>query len=122
MSNTFNKAQIIGGAFQDASGNPLSNGWLTFKLSHDGNVAVLGGPAGSQVVSGITSKLLLDGIGNICANQYLWTNDTLSPSGSYYTVKAYNFQGIEVWNSPQTFVLAPYAPTINLGTFTPLVP
>jgi hypothetical protein len=122
MPSSFQKAQIIGGAFQDPSGNPLSNGYLTFVLSHDSNVAVLGGPTGAQVVAGIQIKFLLDNVGNLVSGQFLWTNDALTPAGSYYRVTAFNSQGIQVWANPQNFFIQPYAATINIGTIQPNVP
>lgn len=122
MTSIFNKAQIIGGNFQDPSGGPLSSGWLTFQLSHDANLSLLGSPTGSQVTAGTIVTAYLDINGNLRSGFYLWTNDLLTPSGSYYTVKAYNSQGLLVWNSPQTFYIQPYATSISIGTLTPTTP
>ena len=126
MATLFNKAMIVGGQFQDSSGQPLSNGWLVFKLSHDSNVSILGisltSPSGQQVVAGIQIKMFLDNNGNLVPNQYLWTNDVLTPSGSYYRVTAYNSQGLQVWNSPQNFFIQPYAPILDIAALVPQVP
>jgi hypothetical protein len=122
MASAFSKANIIGGAFQAADGTPLSNGWLVLTLSHDSNVSTLGGPNGIQVASGLKVTLFLDTNGNLVPNQYIWTNDLLSPSGSYYTVIAYTFQGTVAWSFPQTFFIQPYSPTINIGTIQPNTP
>ena len=122
MPSSFQKAQIVGGGFQSADGSPLSNGYLIFRLSHDSNVAVLGGPTGSQVTAGIQIKIILDNIGNVVSGQFLWSNDLLTPSGSYYRVTAHNSQGIQVWAFPQNFFIEPYAPSINIGTIEPNVP
>jgi hypothetical protein len=106
------KAQLINGAFQDAEGNLLTNGVLTLTLSQDSNIA---SSPYAQVVSGITTKIYLDNNGNVAGSQYIWTNDVLSPSGTYYTVNAYNFQGLKAWGAPQYWTLT-YAATIDLGT------
>ncbi len=122
MPSSFQKAQIVGGGFQSSSGTPLSNGYLIFRLSHDSNIAVLGGPTGSQVVAGQQIKFGLDNIGNLLPNQFLWTNDALTPAGSYYRVTAHDKTGIQVWASPQNFFIEPYAATINIGTLSPQIP
>lgn len=121
MSNIYKKANLTGGSFQDNQGNVLSLGTLTWKLSHDSNVSTLGGPNGLQVVAGIITTTPLDMNGNLLANQFIWTNDVLTPSGSYYLVRAYNVSGIEVWSAPQIFTLT-YAATINVGTLQPSLP
>ena len=122
MTSTYSKSILTGGGFQDNQGNPLSSGWLTFQLSHDGNVSTLGGPNGIQIAAGVITTFYLDVNGNLSSNTGLWTNDLLTPAGSYYTVRAYNSQGLEVWTSPQVFYIQPHAPSINLGTLTPNTP
>jgi len=122
MASAFKKANIVGGGFQDPSGNPLSNGWLVLRLSHDSNITVLGAPNGSQVAAGVAINLYLDTNGNLVANQYLWTNDSLSPSGSYYLLTAYNSNGVQVSAFPQTYFIQPYAVSINIGTLQPNTP
>ncbi len=121
MSSSYNKAKLIGGAFQDSSGTPLSNGKVVWTLSHDSNVATLGGPTGSQIVAGIDTTAYLDMNGNVSGSFYLWTNDILTPTGSYYTVRAYNSSGLEIWSVPQIFTLK-YAATIDIGTLEPTIP
>ena len=116
------KSTNTGGAFQDSEGYPLSNGWLILQLSHDSNVAVLGGPTGAQVVAGIKVKLLLNTLGNVTPGQFLWTNDALTPLGSYYRVVAYNSRGIQVWAFPQIFFIEPFAASIDIGTIQPSIP
>ena len=122
MASSYSKATLTGGGFSDASGNPLNNGYLLLTLSHDENISTLGSPTGIQIVAGIQVKIFLDGIGNIVANQSVWTNDVLTPSGSYYTVVAYNNSGLQVWANPQILYIQPYEPTINFGTLTPQTP
>lgn len=122
MSSSFLKTNLVGGSFQDNQGNVLSNGWLTFQLSHDANVAVLGSPTGSQVTAGQITTMLLNQNGSLCPLQYIWTNDVLTPAGSYYLVTAYNSQGLQVWANKQIMYIQPYTASINIGTITPNTP
>lgn len=115
------KAILIGGKFQDNAGNPLSFGWITLTLGHDENASFLGANSGSQVISGVTTKITLDINGNLTANTGIWTNDLLLPSGSYYTVRAYNSSGLQVWLSPQIWTLT-YSATIDVGSIIPTTP
>ncbi len=119
---SYQKSNIVGGSFQDPQGNPLNNGYLVFRLSHDSNVTTLGAPTGAQVTAGVQITMFLDQNGNLVPNQYLWTNDVLTPSGSYYRVTAYNSQGIQIWNFPQNFFIQPYAAQINIGSLEPTIP
>jgi hypothetical protein len=114
---SYQKAQLVNGAFQSAFGSPLSNGWLTLTLSHDENVQL---PA-SQVVAGVPVKVALDNNGNCAPSQYVWTADILQPTKSYYTVEAYSAQGLKVWAAPQYWTLAGPGP-IDLGAITPSNP
>lgn len=120
----FYQVPLVGGGFQDSAGNPLSNGWLEWKLNHDSNIGVLGGNNGSQIVAGITVKIYLDQNGSAVQNQGLWPNDQLTPAGSYYTVRAFDHNGIEVWSVPQIFQLQGYTATqnVDLGTLQPIQP
>jgi len=123
MAN-FNQIYLVGGAFQDSSGNPVSLGWLEWKLSHDSNICILGSAAGMQVTAGVPVKIFLDQNGNARPNQHIWPNDELTPEGSYYRVKLYNAQGLEVWAVPQIFTLVGYTQgqQVDLGTLQPLEP
>jgi hypothetical protein len=112
------KANIIGGNFQSPNGGPLSNGYLVFTLNHDSNIVSLN----SQIVAGLTATLFLDVNGNLVSGQYLYTNDVITPAGSYYTVNAYDSNGIQVWSNPQIMNIQPYAATINIGSLTPVTP
>ncbi len=90
------KRQVINGAWQDSLGNPLHSGYLTFKLQTDGS-------SGVQVAAGRLVTVPLDASGNIAGTVLLWTNDTLSPAGTY-DLRAYTAAGQEVWRNP-TFSL-----------------
>ena len=122
MTFAYQKANIIGGNFQNPSGLRLSNGFVTFQLSHDSNISTLGGPGGAQVTAGVPMSFPLDTNGNFVGGVFLWTNDLLTPSGSYYLVNVYDSSGIVVWNFPQQFYIQPYAATISFGTLQPNTP
>jgi hypothetical protein len=112
------KTTIYGGAFQDASGNTLANGYLTMQLSHDEQESVDPG----QVVSGLSLRVPLDANGNIVGTVYVWPNDQLDPSNSYYIVNAYRRDGTLAWGAPQ-FVSVPSSPSpYNVGNWIPVNP
>ena len=115
MASIFNKSILTGGSFQDSLGSPISFGHLEFTLYSDSNIAVLGGPTGQQVVAGRSVKIFLDANGNAQPNQSIWANSVLNPPGSFYLVKLFNSDGLEVWGTLQSFTLN-YQPIINLGT------
>lgn len=86
--------QIINGSWQDALGNPLALGYLTFRLNTDGQ-------AGVQVVAGRLVTVDLDAFGNIAGVVSLWTNASLVPAGTVYDIRAYTVLGQEVWRNPK---------------------
>jgi hypothetical protein len=95
------KVQLIGGPFQDALGNPLSNGYLVMQLQHDA-VALNTG----QIVGNASVRIPLDINGYIQgtvtgAPLYIWPNDILSPSGGNYIIWAYDSVNRLVWDNPQ---------------------
>lgn len=109
---------LQGGGFADVTGVPLANGYLTFSLSHDEQDS--GGP--HQVVGGLVRKILLDNNGNAAGSQTIENNDTMAPSGSYYTVNAYASDGRQVWRSPQYVTVVSTSSPFNLGSITPTQP
>jgi hypothetical protein len=111
------QANLIGGNFQDGAGNTLSNGWITLTLSQDSNISA----NDIQVVAGRPVTFRLDASGNLLSVQNIWTTDVLAPSGSYYSVVAFNNAGLQVWAYPQTWTLT-YSATINVGTIQPNTP
>lgn len=113
MSDTV--VQLSGGEFQDANGDVLANGYLLFRLSQD---AVAN--SSEQICSNIDIKILLDDDGNVQSDpaQYLWPNDVLSPSGTFYMVSGYTAAGQRVWgpNAQQVFSTpSPY----DIGAWVP---
>lgn len=107
--------QLIGGAFQDAEGNPVANGFLLFELSEDSRANSI-----SEICSGTKPKILLDANGNIQSTpaQYIWPNDVLTPTETYYTVTGYKVNGQRVWGPCYQRVLSTPSP-FDVGTWTP---
>lgn len=99
--------QIIGGTFNDTLGNPLSNGYLLFRLNQD---AVAN--SNTQVCSSTFVKIPLDSNGNVITSTVysLWTNDVLTPSGTFYKVEAYTSGGQLVWGPNSQSVLSTPSP------------
>jgi hypothetical protein len=108
-----NTVQVINGRFQDNEGNALSGGWLLCTLSHDSTYTAVSPTM--QVVSGITTKITLDNNGNVAGTQFLWPTSLLNPTGAYYTVVAYNYRGLRVWQAPQYWTITSPGP-IDLGS------
>ena len=75
------QVQLIGGPFQDALGNPLSNGYLVMRLQHDavafGNGQIVGNDA-VRIPLDINGRIQGTVIG---APIYIWPNTALLPSG-----------------------------------------
>jgi len=84
---------IENGRWQDAEGNALSRGYLTFRLNTDGQ-------SGVQIAAGRLVVVPLDSFGNIAGSPSIWTNDTMTPVTTY-TIIAYTNQGQAVWRDPK---------------------
>ena len=112
--------QLTGGNFTDSEGNVLANGYLTFQLSQDGNVAGVG-----NLCSGITVKIQLDSTGNVAGlsstpsvpNQYMWANSNISPINTYYKVTGYTSEGQRAWGRNNQQVAA--GSTFSLSSWVP---
>ncbi|HET9283175.1 MAG TPA: glycosyl hydrolase family 28-related protein [Candidatus Angelobacter sp.] len=100
---------IFGGAFQDAGGNVLSGGSITFQLS---NAALVIGTG--QIVQNVPQTFTLNNLGSVPANTPLWFNDQLQPNGTHYIVTIYNSNGALV-RGPEDWVIAGSSP-VDLGT------
>ncbi len=112
--------QVKLGNFVDMEGNPLSNGYLLWELSHDEQYSV----SNSQVVAGLKVRMTLDTSGNVPTNPptLIYSNDVLAPTGSFYTVRAFKSDGTEAWKAPQYFQLNASPNPLDLGTLIPLNP
>lgn len=108
------RTQIINGSFQDNQGFSLSNGFLLFTLSQDGTINT---SPYHQIVGGTTTRVPLDNNGNVAGTVVIWTNDFITPSGTFYIVNAFNNSGLPVWDAPQYWTLTSGSP-IDLGSLT----
>lgn len=99
---------ISGGAFQDAQGNLLANGYLEFVLSQDCSVGSI------NVGSGVTIHIPLDSNGN--ASGSIWGNDVLLPAPNYYRVTGYTAAGQPAWGPNNQQVVGT---SLDLGTWVP---
>lgn len=82
--------QLIGGNFEDLSGNVLEDGYLILFLSQDANVAGVG-----NICSGISVRIQLDAFGNVSVEppQYAWGNNQMLPVNTFYKVSGYTAAG-----------------------------
>lgn len=103
--------QIFGGSFQDAGGNVLANGSITFQLSSPAMVSGTG-----QIVQAVVQTFTLNTSGSVPASTPLWGNDQLTPSGTYYIVRIFNTAGALV-RGPENWIITGASP-IDLGTIT----
>ncbi len=104
--------QLVGGAYQDFLGNPLANGYLVLRLSHDGQSATP-----NQVVAGLTQRITLNSSGQISPAVAIYSNTGLLPANSFYLVRVYAADGTEV--VPLSKITIPNTPTpVNLATLT----
>lgn len=109
--------QLTGGAFQDAEGDVLNNGWLTMSLSHDEQDP----STSTQIAAGIPVKIFLDNNGNVAGIQSVWATDVLLPNNAYYIVEAFRSDGSLAWLSPQNQTV-PTGSSLNIGTWIPNQP
>jgi hypothetical protein len=109
------KVQLTGGNYQDAAGNPLANGFLILELSQDGQVNT-----STEVAAGRKIKILLDSSGNVVTSppQYVWPNDVITPSNTFYIASAYTAAGQLVWGPNAVQVFSTPSP-FPIGTWPP---
>lgn len=107
---------IIGGPFQDASGNALSNGYLVFQLQHDAAAAGTG-----QIVGQASVRVQLNDTGSIPTSPpvNMWPNDLLVPAGGTYLVWAYDSSNRLVWDNPQVQQILSSPNPFNLNAWVP---
>jgi hypothetical protein len=106
------KCVLTGGAFQDAEGNVLANGYLTMTLSQDSSVSGVG-----NIAAGITITITLDTNGNVAGSpaQAVWGNDVLS-GNTFYSVTGYTLAGQPAYGPNNQQVVGS---TFNVGTWVP---
>jgi hypothetical protein len=112
--------QIEGGNFQDAAGDILVDGYLIWELSHDENYSA--GPA--QIVAELKFKTPLNSSGSIASSPavMIYSNDVLTPGGSFYIVMAYKADGTQAWADQQYFTFTSSPNPIDIGTIVPTNP
>lgn len=101
--------QIVNGGFQDASGNPLALGSLTFRLQKDASNTC----SSAQTVAGRVVTVPLDANGNVAGVVSLAPTDVMTPADSFagsYTVIAYTASGQPVWQNPKFLLPAGSTP------------
>ena len=111
IPNPLSARQIIGGNFQDPSGNPLAYGTLTVRINTD---AVFG----TQQIAAKSASTPLDANGNIASILYLFPNSAMSPSTTVYVLRAYSAAGLLVWQSEN--VIPSGSGAFNIGSLVPL--
>lgn len=113
------KVQLIGGPFQDALGNALSNGYLIFRLQHD---AVA--PFAGQIVGNISIRVPLDVNGFIQGTSggvaiFIWPNDVLFPANGNYVIWAYDSANRLAWDNPQVQQVLSHPSPFNVTAWIP---
>jgi hypothetical protein len=104
--------QTITGTFVDPQGNPLANGYLVMRLSHDGQSATP-----NQVVSSLTQRVTLNSSGQVGPAVAIYSNTGLLPANTFYRITVYAADGTEV--VPVSAVTIPNTPTpVDLATLT----
>jgi hypothetical protein len=107
--------QVVGGNFVDSEGNPLENGFLLFELSQDGIVNT-----STRVCSNYTVQISLNSSGSISSipSYFLFPNDTITPSGTFYIVSAFTAEGQKVWGPNVQNILSTPSP-FNVSAWVP---
>jgi hypothetical protein len=107
-----NPDQTITATFVDPQGNPLNNGYLIMRLSHDGQSATP-----NQVVAGLTQRITLNSNGQISPAVAIYSNTGLLPANTFYRVTVYASDGTEV--VPLSKITIPSSPNpVDLATLT----
>lgn len=104
--------QTIQGTFMSPTGEPLANGYLLLRLSHDGQSA-----APNQVVSGPTIRVPLNSSGQISPAFAIYSNTNLLPANSFYIARAFDSTGTEVISASQITIAASPTP-LDLATIS----
>jgi len=99
---------IQGGLFQDAGGNALNGGSITFQLSAPAQTINDG-----QAVQNVPITFTLNSSGSVPNGSALYGNDQLTPLGTVYVVRIYNASGALV-RGPENWVVSGTSP-IDIG-------
>lgn len=112
------RVTLEGGGFQDESGLPLANGYLTMQPSQE---MIDTENTVSYVVVQLTVRIRLDENANVAGAPQVYANDTASPSGTYYNVMLYSSNGTAMWRAPQKFTILSTVNPLNIGTWVPVL-
>jgi hypothetical protein len=105
------QVQIINGGWQDAEGNPLAGGTIEFQLSANAfGTNTLGSAMGYLICAGQKVTFALDDNGNVVADAYVWSNDSLLSAvtgnpDTFYFVTAFADTGQRVWGPNAVYIL-----------------
>jgi hypothetical protein len=113
------RVQIVGGPFQDALGNALSNGYLVMQLQHDAVALNVG-----QIVGNMAVHIPLDINGYIQgtvtgAPVYIWPNNVLLPPDGNYLIWAYDSVNRLAWDNPQVQQVLSSPSPFNVDAWIP---
>ena len=111
--------QLVGGPFQDALGNPLSNGYLVMQLQHDAVALNTGQIMGNMAVH---IPLDINGYiqGTVLGNPiYIWPNNVLLPANGNYLIWAYDSSNRLAWDNPQVQQVLSSPNPFNVDAWVP---
>ena len=111
---------VTGGGFQDITGQPLSNGYLDWELSHDEKETTT--TPNGQVVGGLKRRIFLDNNGNAVTGSQLWATDVMSPANPFYIVKGFKADGTPAFKAAQNWQIASSPSPFDLGSLVPANP
>jgi len=98
--------QIVG-QFQDIVGQPIANGYLEVKLSANVQESI-----NNTQITAQTTRFPLDNNGNI-VNMFLWANNVLSPTNTFYKVQGFTSDGTQFWKTQPKQMVIPKGPGIQ---------
>lgn len=106
------KTQLTGGSFQDTEGNPLAGGYLTMELSQDTQIST-----NVEICAGFVVLVGLDDNGDVRSDEGLiWANDVMTPTNTFYLVRAFSAEGQLVWGPNAQQVTGS---SFDVGTWVP---
>lgn len=112
------KVQLIGGPFQDALGDPLSNGYLLMQLQHDAVALNVGQIYGASVRVPLDINGYIQGTVSGAA-VYIWPNNLLLPATTTYLIWLYSSTNQLVWDNPQVQTVNSTPNPYNVNVWVP---
>jgi len=102
--------------YTDIEGNPIANGYLIIRLSQDAFVSKANVVCSQRVV-----KIPLNSSGQITGSFNFWPNYLLTPSNTYYTLRAYSSAGQLVLGPLYVTVVGALSALVLIDTVTSLL-